>query len=170
MHPAWAPEMCKFAHMDSVQARQRARIAELLTATGLDPTGLAKAAGLASTTLTRMLNSANHKYALSARTIAAVEAAAERLLGRAPSAGMAESQQATAFQSLVVEWERLPEVSAALDAELRSRDLTIGARRLTKHAQEVLAQASGMRRDLDFAERCRIAVEAKASDLTRRID
>jgi hypothetical protein len=162
--------VCEFAHMDSTVSRQRARLITLLHATGLDPTSLARAAGVSPSTLTRFLNKADHKFALRAHTMDAVEDAARRFAASAPPVGLAEALQTTEFKGPAIEWERLPEVTDALEAQLRARGMHFSGGLLTKHAQAALQAASSMTRGLDFEERCRLAVEAKADDLRRRVD
>lgn len=162
--------MCNSAYMDSLQAQQRAIVTSLLRATGLDASGLARAAGLSASTLTRFLNSSDHKHALSARTLSALASVAQQYGVTSPSAGFSEDADQPLFRPPPIEWDRLPEVIAALDAELRARDIAIGARRLARHAQDALVLASGMASRAPLEERIRHAIEGKAADLARKVD
>ncbi|WP_164868094.1 helix-turn-helix transcriptional regulator [Rhodovarius crocodyli] len=55
--------------MDDYQRRIREQVQELLARTGMDATGLARAAGLAPSTLTRFLNDPDVKHSLSGKTM-----------------------------------------------------------------------------------------------------
>lgn len=76
------------------------------------------------------------------------------------------------FQGLAApdELHLLPDVVEALVAKLAEDGISLGPRRTTVHAQAALRQASAMNRALPFEERTRIAVEAKAHDIRRRLD
>ncbi len=67
------------------------------------------------------------------------------------------------------EFDRLPELAEMLAKTLIERDVTIGIRRITLHAVDALHQAMRMDRRLPFEERARIAIEAKASDISRML-
>lgn len=60
--------------MPSANELAVAYVRHVLEKTGLSPTALAESAGIASTTLTRPLNSADYKFALSNTTIRKIEA------------------------------------------------------------------------------------------------
>lgn len=61
-------------NMDEHQKAAREMITRMLDATGLDPTGLARKAGLSPSTITRFMNSPV-KYTISARTLQKLSAA-----------------------------------------------------------------------------------------------
>jgi transcriptional regulator with XRE-family HTH domain len=67
------------------------------------------------------------------------------------------------------EYDRLPDMAAALDDALAAQNIRIPARALTRHAQAALAEASRMDRRLPFEDRARLAAEAKAADLHRSL-
>lgn len=67
------------------------------------------------------------------------------------------------------EYDRLPDMAAALEEALAAWNIRIPARALTRHAQAALDEASRMDRRLPFEERARLAAEARAADLHRSI-
>jgi transcriptional regulator with XRE-family HTH domain len=67
------------------------------------------------------------------------------------------------------EYSRLPEQVQALADALAQLGITLPAHAVTRHAQAALAQATRMDRALPFAERARLAAEAKAADIARSI-
>ena len=73
MQTASESALCKDAHMDAQQQATKELVLAMLAATELSPTELARAAGLAPSTLTRFLNSPV-KHSLSARTLAKLSA------------------------------------------------------------------------------------------------
>ncbi len=74
--------MCKHAYVmgDPDQEAARTIIREMCRITGLSPTGLAKAAGLRPSTITRFLNNPSVTHTLSMRTMRKLEAVVERHL------------------------------------------------------------------------------------------
>lgn len=73
------------------------------------------------------------------------------------------------FQGPPAEYDRLPEVAAALEEALADWNIRIPARALTHHAQAALEEATRMDRRMPFEERARHAAEAKAADIHRSI-
>ncbi len=68
------------------------------------------------------------------------------------------------------EMHRLPDVVEMLATALAAEGISLGPRLTTRHALAALDQATRMSRALAFEERARHAVEAKVSDLRRRLD
>lgn len=98
----------------------------------------------------------------------ALDVAPDELFAQA--AGFSDTGQEFQGSAAQDEMHRLPEVVEALAAKLAEDGISLGPRRTTAHAQAALRQASGMNRTLPFEERMRMAVEAKAHDLRRRLD
>lgn len=74
------------------------------------------------------------------------------------AAGLSESVPAFAAPAPPSEWERLPEVSAALAAMLAEIGVPLAPQRLTALAQKTLRDISALGRALPFEERLAIAV------------
>lgn len=98
----------------------------------------------------------------------ALEVAPDELFAQA--AGFSDPSQEFQGPAAPDELHRLPEVVEALAAKLAEDGISLGPRRTTAHAQAALQQASAMNRALPFEERTRLAVEAKAHDIRRRLD
>ncbi len=75
MHTAQAAGMCDYAAMPDARTRTRLLIEGYLTETGLDPSTLARLAGLAPSTITRFLNSPEFTSIPTTRTLAKLERA-----------------------------------------------------------------------------------------------
>lgn len=88
----------------------------------------------------------------------------------APPTGMREESPAYFVGAPADEYHRLADVADLLSAKLAEDGLALGQRRLILFAQQALAQAALMDRRLPFEERARIAVEARAIDIRRRLD
>lgn len=86
------------------------------------------------------------------------------------SGGMSEEGETFQVGSPADEYHRLADVAEMLTTELATAGITLGQRRVILFAQQALAQASQMPRALPFEERARLAVEAKAQDIRRRLD
>ncbi len=85
----------KLAAMIDPRDEQRAWLRAVLETTGLSPTALAAKARLAQPTITTFLNKAGVAHALSARTVAAIEAATGMRYGPNPRpAGFRDSEAA----------------------------------------------------------------------------
>lgn len=76
----------------------------------------------------------------------------------ATGGGLSESVPAFAAPAPPSEWERLPEVSAALAAMLAQIGVPLAPQRLTALAQKTLRDISALGRALPFEERLAIAV------------
>lgn len=81
--------------MDDIRAEQRAWLQLVLEQTKKSGSALAKAAGLAQTTVTNFLNDPDYPHALSSRTIDALERASRMKFGGMPRvSGMDETEAA----------------------------------------------------------------------------
>lgn len=111
--------------MSALNQNQIAYIRYVLQRTGMAPTALAEAAGIASTTLTRPLNDPDYQFEVSNRTIKKIEAATDLaysdfLSGAQPKADVTRRRSGTAPVVATVEagaWREVDELDQT-DPEL----------------------------------------------------
>jgi hypothetical protein len=103
-----------------LKTRQQAWLRAILQRTGLKPSQLANAAGLNTTTLTRFLNSIDHKNALSAQSVAAIQEAVKGF-SRTMSA---QDLQAIAYPGMpeTLKGEIAEDEAAPYTADLKNAD------------------------------------------------
>ena len=131
--------MSSVLRMDDIRADQRAWLRQVLDQTKMSGTALAKAAGLAQTTVTNFVNDPDYPHALSARTIAALERASRMKFGAMPrETGFSEAEAAPLDVAAEAEI-----VADAVKRLIAGRDNALAPWRLNSRAIEAAGYLPG---------------------------
>ncbi len=131
--------MSTLLRMTDIRNDQRAWLRLVLDQTKMSGTALAKAAGLAQTTVTNFLNDPDYPHVLSSRTIAALERASRMKFGAMPRETSFQEPEAVPFQ----ERDETEPVSDAVKHLLKSRNNALAPWRLASRAIEAAGYFPG---------------------------